>query len=367
MDKIIAFLRYQFRYKLSSIYIILGMVIGFVALYNGVGIYQYIRKYTNDLHGNSYEYSAEIQLAHTEPFAVQNYIYEAGSVVRMDNVDVYVDAQELACQLTVLLSHRDEEPNYHMVEGRLPNAEEIAGKERVVAVGRGREEAIYYKDKVGYILLNGEEYRVTGIVGTKASDAQDYLLITYYDCLGEKILENVDPYGYVLDIESDLLDVEGDCEGIVSLAAVNGITVQYSNTTRSLSGMTREEKDTMNMYILIFSFTILSCVMIAKFWIYERKRDIAILRIAGFDKGKILVKLSKDMLFHIMCSIIISAVIQAFLYMFVIDKMSYEISILSLLLIVVMAIMLSFAIIISPALKIMNNPPVYEINGRCIE
>ena len=367
MNRLLAFFRYQFRYRLSSIYIILGMVVGFVSLYNGIGIYQYIIKYTNDLRGNSYEYSAEMQLSHTEPFYIQNYISGVESIVRIDSVDVYVDAQELECKLTLLLGHKDEEPNYHMVEGRLPNEDEIVGKEQVVAVGRGRTEAIYYRNDIGYILLAGEEYRVTGIIGNEASDAQDYLIITYYDCLGKELTNNLDLYGYELIIESDLIDVEDECKIIESLATADGISVQYSESVRTLSGMTREEKDTMGMYMLLFSFAIVNCVIIGKYWIYERNRDIAILRILGLNKEQILIRLIKDMLFHITCSVIISALMQNLIYFLVTNKINYEISIYSVLVIGCVVILLSFVTIIGPALKVMKNPPIYEINGRCSE
>lgn len=363
MKKWIAFFKYQFRYKLSSVYIILGMTVGFLALYNGIGIYRYIREYTNDLRGNRYAYSTELQMSSTTPFSVKKYLYDVICVVRMDYIDVYVDAEDVTCLLTVLISH-DEKTNYHMVEGRLPNREERAAGEAVVAVGRGRKDAIYYRDGVGYILLEGTEYRVTGIVGTKASDAQDYLLITYYECLSEPVLEKMDPYGCVLVLESNIMDVEGTCEQIASLARTDDIEVTWEPADINLSGMTAEERNSMTMYLLLFGFTVIQSMAVAKFWIFQRKRDIAILRVAGYGKGQVLCKLIKEMGFHVLCSCVISALLQAVIYWTVNNRMNYDISLSNVLLMGAAIVLLSAAIVVSPAWQVMKTPPVREINGN---
>ena len=361
MRQLISFAKYQFRYKISSIYIIIGMVVGFISLYNGVGIYEYIKKYINDINGNKYVYSAQVYMGSTTPFNVKKYLDHIDCISRIIDIDAYIDAQDRNSIVTILVSS-GEKTNYSFVEGRLPNDGEIQRNEKVVAVGRGRKEAMYYEDGIGYILIEGEKYRVTGIIGTNNSDAQDYLIVTYYDCLGEKILERFDLDAYELVLESNYFDVEFDCQEISSNAAKDGIITEISPVTYDTVRLTSEERNSKYIYICLFGFSIVSCVMITNFWIYQRKRDIAILRILGYSRKMIIKKQAGEMLFHMAVAFILSAIIQRLLNSFV--DIVYEISIGGLVMIITIFILFSMLIVIRPALKVMNEPPVYGINGK---
>ena len=363
MIKILKFFKYEFRYKLSSTYIILGMMIGFLSLFNGIGIYQYIKSYTNDLRGNQYEYSKRMQLVSLNPFNIKDYTYEVMGILRMDYVDVLLNDENQRCIITILLETK-EDTNYHMVSGRLPNDEERFNGEKVVAVGRGREDAVYYVDDIPYILIESEEYRVTGIIGTKSSEAQDYLLVTYYECLGDGVIECIDPYGCELVFESNINDVTYDSDGVASLAAVDDIEISIGQADKNISGMTLEQKNSMNMYILLFGFTIISSVMIARFWIFQRKRDIAILRISGYSKFKILFRQIEEMLFHIFCACIISGIIQCIIHMCMNNWNDYQISLTTISGTIMVIILISVGIVISPTLEVLKNSPVNEIRGN---
>lgn len=359
MKKVISFIKYQYRYKISSIYIIIGMMIGFISLYNGMGIHEYIKKYINDINGNKYVYSARVYLGST---SIKKYLAGVDCIVRIDGINAYIDEKDQNAMITIIVSSPNEKTNYSMVEGRLPNEEEIQNHEKVAAIGREKKDAVYYEDGIEYILIEGEKYRVTGIIGTKNSDAQDYLIVTYYDCLGEKILERFDLDAYELVLESNYFDVEFDCQELSSNAAKDGIITEISPVTYDTVRLTSEETNSKYIYICLFGFSIVSCVMITNFWIYQRKRDIAILRVLGYSRQMIIKKQAGEMLFHMAAAFIISAIIQRLLNSFV--DIVYEISIGGLVKIITIFILFSMLIVIRPALKVMDEPPVYGINGK---
>ena len=361
MNKVNSFIRYQYRYKISSIYIIFGMIVGFISLYNGIGIHEYIKKYINDINGNKYVYSAQVYMGSTNTFNVKKYLNDVNCIVRIDDINAYIDEKGMNAIITIIVSS-NEKTNYSIVEGRLPNEEEMQNHEKVVAIGREKKDAVYYEDGIGYILIEGEKYRVTGIIGTNNSDAQDYLIVTYYDCLGEKILERFDPDACELVLESNYFDVEFDYQELSSNAAKDEIVTMISPISYDTVRLTSEERNSKYIYICLFGFSIVSCVMITNFWIYQRKRDIAILRVLGYSRKMIIKKQAGEMLFHMAVAFILSAIIQRLLNSFV--DIVYEISIGGLVMIITIFILFSMLIVIRPALKVMDEPPVYGINGK---
>lgn len=362
MRKICKYLRYQFRYKLSSVFIILGMVVGILALYNGIGIFEYIKNYTNDLRGNEYGYTTIVEMSSTKEINLKKYLIECDSIIRMDYVNAYVDEKKVTCLMTVLLE-ANEKTNYKLISGRLPSEEEKINNEKVVAVGQKRSDAIYYKDKKQYITLSGEEYLVTGIVGTEKSDLQDYLLITYYDCLGENILKEIDKYSYYLVVESNNESINSDINSIAALSSIDNIDTSISKVNKIKSGLSIEEKNSISTYIIIFGFALLNCILIARFWIYQRKKEVAILLILGFGKIKILNRLIKEMIFHVFCIFLIAAILQIGIEASLGSEIIYEVSVINIFLMGAAIILLCICIVISPAIEIMKNPPIYEING----
>lgn len=363
MKKVTSFLKYQFRYKLSSIYIILGMVIGFISLYNGIGIAEYIKNYTNEINGNRYLYSCEVYLRSTEPFSIKKYLRDVDCIVRLDDIVAYIDAQDNCHSITAIIS-AGEKTNYSMVEGRLPNDEEIQNHEKVVAIGRKIKEDSFWEDGIRYILMEGEKYRVTGIIGTKNSDAQDYLIVTYYDCLGEKVFKRSDmtmTY-YPLILESNYLNVEYRYPEIGNYAIEDGIEMGTTYVIGDGSRLTVDEENTKKVYMCLFGFSIVSCIMITNFWIYQRKRDIAIFRVLGYSKKMIIKKQMGEMLFHMACVLLVGIVIQNILNQFV--DITYETSMTGLAEVAAIFVLVSMMLVIRPALKVMDEPPVYGINGK---
>lgn len=126
-------------------------------------------------------------------------------------------------------------------------------------------------------------------------------------------------------IASNYFDVEFDCQELSSNAAKDGIITAISPVTYDTVRLTSEERNSKYIYICLFGFSIVSCVMITNFWIYQRKRDIALLRVLGYSRKMIIKKQAGEMLFHMAVAFILSAIIQRLLNSFV--DIAYEISI----------------------------------------
>ena len=196
-----------FRHKLSSIYLILGFSVVVIFCYNCCNMFYYIKNYREEAKVSNYKCSKEIQVSSINEFDIADYMRFFDNIFRVNNIDVYIDDADAYHPIDAIITS-NEHMNYVMESGRLPGRDEKDNRERVLAVGRYYKKFCYEKDGHEYIKICGDEYRVTGVIGTKITDIQDYLLVTYYDCLSESAFKYmIDRTSYVVSLESNVLDL----------------------------------------------------------------------------------------------------------------------------------------------------------------
>ena len=87
---------------------------------------------------------------------------------------------------------------YPIVNGRYPTKEELLTGEKVVVLGQELRKLTERKNGNDYIVLCGDEYRVTGYLGCKSSTVIDYSIFTYASSLGDGLRKDVKEYGAVI-------------------------------------------------------------------------------------------------------------------------------------------------------------------------
>ena len=186
-----------FRYGYSSILLGLGLVISFL-------VFSY---YT----GVKYEENQEIK--DMAELKRENEVYAVvyGDEFGLDTIDcslfedvdisfteveIYVNADGYCHTGDVVLSQN--ELVYPIVNGRYPTKEELLTGEKVVVLGQELRKLTERKNGNDYIVLCGDEYRVTGYLGCKSSTVIDYSIFTYASSLGDGLRKDVKEYGAVI-------------------------------------------------------------------------------------------------------------------------------------------------------------------------
>ena len=129
------------------------------------------------------------------------------SVMAMaDAVRLYIDAEYAEHWCSVVFS-RGEGLKLPLCEGRYPTEEELQKGELMVVLGKTGKEKTYQRNGADYILIDGEEYRVTGYCSGIRSTIANRLTILFYPCFDERVKEGLlsagETYSIVMTLNSD--------------------------------------------------------------------------------------------------------------------------------------------------------------------
>lgn len=300
------------RYPISSIYMVLGYIIGFVAIFNGLAIYNYCGNYEKEVNQYKYRYNKELiinmvdenALIDMKMFMLSNkYNYYI-----KDNVCVFFNKNKENRIIDVLLNV-NEETNYCFIEGRLPNKKEIREGKNVIAIGKGIKDQTYIVENKRYIDIYSIPYEVVGILGTSMSKAQDYKVVTYYNCLDNRSKTKINLNEICLSISSnnekiDITELEKYCEMNKSLE------LKVADNEVLESSLLSDDKLRGNFYILIFVFSIVNCMIICEFWIHQRRREIAVRKAYGYSNIQVIKLISMSMFKIVMISCVLGYILQ---------------------------------------------------------
>ncbi len=276
-----------FRYPISDIYMVLGLLITFLSLFFTRTISDSFQAAADDGDKYQYEYSESINVTFdsvadlTELFDVTSGVYEIG------DVSVVLNDKETTQLCTVILGCA-EETVYQICEGSFPTEEELNGEENVVLLGRGLEDICYERDGYTYVMAQNDEYRVTGFIGTDNSDAQDYEVVFFLSACGDGVKQILEGY------ETVMVMMGSNSKNTAELYDLVAANIEERNLSCSLLMGGDEEKTYSgestkdnSLYQMLYLFCMINCLVVSEFWISERKSDVSIRRILGYSGARI--------------------------------------------------------------------------------
>ena len=355
------------RYPISSIFMIVGYILGFIAMYNGLALYDYCIKYERDINEYEYKHCKKVQLSSldginhisTSPLINSSrYIYYL-----KDEVLLYFDNDKKERLVDILFSV-NENTNYCMQEGRIPNLNDIKEGKNVVSIGKELKASTYTKGKKRYINIYSTPYEVVGIIGTGISKAQDYKVVTYYQCLDKRSKEEISLVDMNVTVASNSENI--DLNGLIRYYEKNkNVNLDIVSEDVLEDMVLSDERARATFYFLTFAFCIFNCIIVCEFWIDQRRREFAIRKAYGYSNGKIINIVALSLVKHIVFSCILGYILQvAFMRVMNDNEIYMEWSIINLVRIFVIIILTTMISLLIPMNQVLKRLPILEITQK---
>lgn len=360
-------LKRHIRYPISTIFMILGYILGFAAMFNGLSIYDYCVKYENDANNNQYKYSKEIYITSMELDEAIDLTPVLNSKKYIYSLDVqvpyYINDTDTYTMGDALLN-TNEETNYCMLEGRLPDYEEISQGKQVIAIGKALKNYTYMQDGKTYINIYSVPYEVVGIIGTGISDSQDNEIVTYYQCLDGRTKEKVNMTNMCITVASNADQI--NTSDIEEYYKKDGsVNIEVSEGEELSGTMLNDERIRANFYVMAFIFCVVNCMVICEFWIYQRRREFAVRKAYGYSSRQIVKLVAWDMLKTITVSCVLGYVFQV-IVMYIMGEYDvyFGLSVLNILKVIALILCTTIISISIPVIKVIKRRPVLEISQK---
>ncbi len=205
------------------------------------------------------------------------------------DADIYVDALEGQCLCDVFFS-TPSESKYHFVEGGYPQE---ASPKPAVVLGRRRKKYVHTVDGVDYITICHEEYEVTGYISAEHSGIYDYKILLFWNSMGEEARESIrytasQTWGLYVQLQSSREDVgKFYSQRLKSLEAACDFVMPMEEPVTGYD--TDLPSINYRKYsVLLYVFSVVIMVMSIEFWIYERREELIVRRITGYDRWQLL-------------------------------------------------------------------------------
>lgn len=278
----------------STWLLIVGVAVSFFGFLNGTDIYQNVKAALAEADGYRYSnaYVINIRNKNDLPGLADKLKMLEGNVCISD-ADLYINDTGYY-HLADIMIKQDEELPYSFLEG----GADYSPDRHQVMLGSGMEKCCYKKDgsDKSYIRINGIEFEVVGILGSKSGNTLDYKVIV--TCNDEFLLECMKGMDMItISYGSNKSDTEASVTNFYrSVYADNEISYKR-DTEQNISSGSDDEELEKNFSWLIAVFAIINCIVISEFWILRRKQEIVIRKIWGYSNFKIFKMLYMEMVF----------------------------------------------------------------------
>lgn len=365
MSKFRKFIKSIFRYKLTSVFFILGQLVIYFTVFGALNIYNKASQKEEDRIKFQYANRIQMEISDNGKNDIISNCTDgvtSGNVILAGKTNAFFEEKKTSNRIEIIIK-QNEKLNYEMVEGHLPGIEDTDTSKRQVALGRYQYKYAYKEDGKKYVTFDGERYEVVGIIGNSDSDYLDYKIVFNIKSIGENMLKNIsEQYSYTIEIGSNLVDIKDSYKTIYQniLKRSSRVMVDANslkgNGENTIDSTLYKEKFSIN--ILVYLFCLLNCMLISEFLIIQRKKEIAIRSTYGFSNARIVLEIMRDV--SVLC--LTSFVIFIFVYIFLcimksnLFVITFDIlTVISVILINMISIMLT---IIYPAFIVSKIQPV---------
>lgn len=276
-----------FRYRLGAVYMLLGYILSFVVIFNGISIYLSVQDAMHAAEPYQYAYKMELDTTINVP------------------VGVYVEAAKtLSCSVVAedVLMFDDTQYGTICVQVVLHSPEETG---QGCVIGDALAQYMVQKDGKGYYSLEGDLYEVSEVLEGKNSD-MSFVVRIPYEMLQEAALSAMDENFMFasVSLSSNEEGINEDKEAFdKALSDLTGSQIVLREIPVDQTQEIEEESH-LGLYLCIcaYIFCMANCIIVCEFWIFQRRKEIAVRRAYHFGDGRI-----KKMLFLDMIKIITAA------------------------------------------------------------
>lgn len=290
-------LKNLFRYRLTAIFMMIGQFIILFTIFGALGIYNKAYNKENDRLQALYKNTIQMQITLSQKSDV---IFGIGEDVDKGNIIIKKRFSVAIAELGVsniceVILKNNESLKYPLLSGHLPGKE----KSNEIAVGKNKAKAAIKKGDDLFLTIEGEPYKVVGIIGSKVSDYWDNKVILHVDSVGDSVKQALKKQiSYMVELCSDS-DIEeknyskvyGNIKSYDGDSSVESVKVNSDKD--SVLGQTLA-KENLRINVIAYCFCILNCMVISEFWILQRRKEYAIKKLLGMGDMRLLLDIVRE-------------------------------------------------------------------------
>ena len=183
--------------------------------------------------------------------------------------------------------------NYKVLKGRFFKKEDFLKSEKLAVIGKGRQQEIINKDNEECILIEGNYYKVIGIIGDeKKENSYDDNIFVNLDSLIREDSSYLTGNFYIDSNSSNKKVVEE------IKSQIKDLEIYESDNTGDIYSYYNENElpSSIRFIATILLTLILSTSIVTELWIKSRKKEIGIKRACGATKIRISMDIIIDLL-----------------------------------------------------------------------
>ncbi len=308
----------KMNYPLSTWGIVFGMVLAYIAFYYGnrMTMALYLERQDADA-GRMYQQELSLNCKYDCSYDEFVSCFEdiPGNLTIV-GMPLYVDKLDAEHIVSIILKKEEDTP-YQFVEGEWPDVKERE-KTLSVVLGVGCKKYVTSKDGKEYICICGEKYLVTGYVSAEHSSIYDNAILLFGNQLGKETKEAVDYYTSQMQMDLIFQSNTTNSNELLELIATKFKmqNVQYMVSDEIDMWWFKSEvgsRDYRMYAYLTYLFSVCVIIMVVQFWIIQRKREIAIRRLDGYNNWQIVKMLAVDIFKILMATSGVLVAIQSIL------------------------------------------------------
>ena len=271
-----------FRYKLTSIFFIIGQLIIYITIFGALAVYNRAYDKEKDRINAVYKNRIELEINMSKKVDFMSFFADStntGNAVISGKLALGI--LELGTSVRselIILSY--ELMNFKLESGRLPGENAKNGRLEV-AVGRNKAKFATVENGKKYLVIEGDRYEISGILGSDKSDYWDNKVVLNIACLGDKTLNSLmKKMSYTVELGSNSYELDDTYKTVYgNIKSIDQDSVIKAKKLISNGESTLEKsmaKENMQVNVITYIFCVLNSMIISEFWIIQRRKEFAI-------------------------------------------------------------------------------------------
>lgn len=286
-----------FRYKLTSIFFIIGQLIIYITIFGALAVYNRAYDKEKDRINAVYKNRIELEINMSKKADFMSFFADStntGNAVISGKLALGI--QELGTSVrSEIIIMSNEQMNYKLESGRLPGENAKNGRLEV-AVGRNKAKFATVENGKKYLVIEGDRYEISGILGSDKSDYWDNKVVLNIACLGDKTLNSLmKKMSYTVELGSNSYELDDTYKTVYgNIKSIDQDSVIKAKKLISNGESTLEKsmaKENMQVNVITYIFCVLNSMIISEFWIIQRRKEFAIKKALGMKNSKIIMEM----------------------------------------------------------------------------
>lgn len=357
-----------FRYKLTSIFFIIGQLIIYITIFGALAVYNRAYDKEKDRINAVYKNRIELEINMSKKADFMSFFADStntGNAVISGKLALGI--QELGTSVrSEIIIMSNEQMNYKLESGRLPGENAKNGRLEV-AVVRNKAKFATVENGKKYLVIEGDRYEISGILGSDKSDYWDNKVVLNIACLGDKTLNSLmKKMSYTVELGSNSYELDDTYKTVYgNIKSIDQDSVIKAKKLISNGESTLEKsmaKENMQVNVITYIFCVLNSMIISEFWIIQRRKEFAIKKALGMKNSKIIMEMFINITELSGISLIMFLLLNILSKVFVGSAfIDIKISFITVLTVIAAIIVTVVASLIYPVYKIFHMNPAQQI------